>query len=167
MSSRSEGDDLEDPLEVAAADPGVAVEAAAGAGAGAERRRRNRRRGARMGDIHSSSQWLDSHVPPLLLLLLFFLAHHFVGITVFLFLTLLLLKADDVLKVQVAMREERSIAKVLPTAVAAGFGAAIPCLLLPRQQLWRPLVFLIRAKDVTGFTGVVFKVGCPVVAPDR
>lgn len=107
--------------------------------AAAERHRLNN---ATVVDLQATARWLESSLGFLALLLAVFLYQHAAGIFSFVWLTWVLCKANDTLRKQVALKDQRRVSYLLATAVVVGLHLPAALWLTSSWQLWRQFGFM-------------------------
>ena len=94
-------------------------------------------------DLQLAMRWLEQALPFSFLLMLVFLQQHWLGLMAFASSTLLLCRANDVVKRQVALREGRRAATLALTALSLVlFLCVVLPLPVPGGALWRHLLLL-------------------------
>lgn len=98
-------------------------------------------------ELRSLFQWLETNVPFLLILGIYFVHQHKLGIFVYLWLTSTILRANEWIKRQVALREQRQLGTLLLVIFFLFTHIAFIYLIFWQEQLWRALLIVISPKQ--------------------
>jgi len=96
-------------------------------------------------------RWLEHALPFNILLLVLFLYKHYQGIMVFSFLTTQLFHINEIMKRQVAAREQRSIPTLLLISVLLSGNIASVLFMFRTQEMWKHFAFLPPPYSLTFF----------------
>lgn len=96
-------------------------------------------------DLRAAARWLEHTVPAAAVVVAAFAARHAVGIVAFAWATAFLLRADALLRAQVALRAERSPRHVAWCVVMVATALAALAFAFPDDGFWTRLVFAVPA----------------------
>lgn len=107
--------------------------------AAAERHRLNN---TTVVDLQATARWLESSLCFFGLLLLVFLYNHIAGIATFAWLTVVLVRGNDLLRKQVALKEQRKLSQLLAMAAALAWHVVAVLWVTKGDKLWDLLIFV-------------------------
>lgn len=102
--------------------------------------------GGQRYDLQQVARWMEQGVPFVLLLFLVFIREHLQGFFITIWLIAALLKANDVIRRQAALKAERKPSVLFTLVFILVCHICAVHSLMKKQQLWRPLLLLPLSK---------------------
>lgn len=93
-------------------------------------------------DLQVAARWLEQALPSSFLLCLVFLQQHWVGILVFTWMTLVLFRGNEIIRKQVALKQNRRVLALASTAAVLLLHVAVGYYWFSDEALWRQLLLL-------------------------
>ena len=101
-------------------------------------------------DLRAAARWLEHTVPAAAVVVASFAARHAVGIVAFAWATAVLIRADALLRAQVALRAERTTSGVAWCVVMVATALAALAFAFPADPFWTNFVFAEKAPTASG-----------------